>query len=115
MHYRVSDSKIWLTFRNYTVPLDQHSAEECYLAAQGDILVHGDRMGKLMGKRELDYQWGSVVLLIKPGEKMRWTHFVYVARGIGNWLNTYGAVDLNYDVLLQGKGQIGAGQLTSAF
>lgn len=42
---------------------------------------------------------------------MRWVDMTYLGRSLEAWLKVYDAVDMNFDVVVNGVGTVGTGRL----
>lgn len=105
-------SPFTIFFRNYTISISRSDCARCVEAAYGDVFAHGDRMNSRVGSSR-EYAWGTVELSISPRHNMRWMEMWFVARSIKAWLKVYDAVDMNFDVLVNGLGVVGTGRLAN--
>ena len=101
-----------MIFRNYTVAISRSDLIECTEAALGDILAHADQLREKIGTPR-EYAWGTVELTIYPRKSMQWVEFSYAVSSIRTWLNMYDSVDMDFDVMINGRGIVGTGRLGS--
>lgn len=109
---QIPGSMIGILFRNYTVAISRSYSLRCVEEVWGDVLAHGDEISGKIGTPRV-YAYGTVELSIFPGDAMRWGDLRYLARSIQAWLDQYDAVDMNFDVMVNGLGTVGTGRLAS--
>lgn len=106
----IPNSGVTTIFRNYTISISRHDSVKCAEEALGDILCHNDRLEQRI-EYYREYAWGTVELTMTPGETMRWWEWSFASRSIFAWMRVYDAVDMNFDVVLDGVGIVGTGRM----
>lgn len=106
----VPNSGVTTIFRNYTTSISRPDSVRCAEEALGDVLCHNDRLDhRIQYHRE--YTWGSVELTLTPGGIMRWREWKFASKSVFSWMRVYDAVDMNFDVVLDGIGIVGTGRI----
>lgn len=106
----IPNSGVTTIFRNYTISIDRHDSVKCVEEALGDVLCHNDRIEHRI-RYHREYAWGTVELTMTPGEMMRWYEWSFACRSLFAWTRVYEAVDMNFDVVVDGVGIVGTGRM----
>lgn len=101
---------ITVVFHNYTIAINRVDSKACVRAALGDVLIHWGEV-RIEASQPLEYAWGTVELSVNPTGSMRWLEMWYMVRLLDAWLDEYDSVDLDIDVVVEGKGTVGTGRL----
>ncbi len=81
-------------------------------AGYEDAAAHS--LDERVGMQELRYKKGymdTVDLMVHPTEEMTWEMWRYALLGIGDFMQDWEYVELSFDVVVLGVGQVGTGKV----
>ena len=68
---------------------------------------------RIEARSPLEYAFGTVELSVNPMGSMRWVEMWYLVRSLHTWWEEYDSVDMNFDVVVYGRGTVGTGRLAN--